>query len=59
MLTRMQLCSLAFSAAVLWLLSSLGSLRPRTAMLLGLAFFAITLFVARTGSDEEGSRREP
>ncbi len=53
MLTGMQAYSVAFSVAVLWLLSSLGSLRPRTFVVLGLAFITVSVLVARVGKSEE------
>ncbi len=55
MLTGMQAYSVAFSVAVLWLLSSLGSLRPGVIMVLGVAILAGSLLVTWIGnSDEEG-----
>jgi hypothetical protein len=58
MLTGMQAYSIAFSAAVLWLLTSLGSLQPGVAILLGAGAVAAILLVGRLAGSEEGGQHK-
>ena len=59
MLSRMQVYSVLFSAAVLWLLASLGSFRPRTTLLVGIALAAVTVLLLKVGNRDEEGEHEP
>jgi hypothetical protein len=59
MLGCMQAYSIAFSAAVLWLLASLGSISPGVAVLLGVFAGGAILWIGRAVASEDGGREEP